>query len=98
MWAAAGDIYRQIAQITADPQSAVPDQFLLEAVAAYQQAVQCYPSSAMHRANLALALAAVGRAAEARQEAADALRLDDAQEMPEKKLPLHTRRQLEQLR
>ena len=96
-WGAAGDIYRQMAEATGEGQSPQKE-FLLEAVAAYQQAVECYPSSALYRAKLALALAAAGRHEEARQEAETALNLDDVQEMEEKKLPAAIRRQIEALR
>ena len=96
-WRAAGDIYRQMAEAYGEGQS--PQQeFLLEAVAAYQQAVECYPSSALYRAKLALVLSALGRHAEARQEAEIALSLDAAQEMAEKKLAPALRRQIEALR
>jgi len=94
---AAGDIYRQMAEAAGEGQ-APEREFLLEAVAAYQQAVECYPSSALHRAELALALAAAGRHGEAQQAAEAALQLDAAQEMPEKKLPSALRRQIEALR
>jgi hypothetical protein len=97
-WAAAGDIYRQIAQGAANGQPSPGSEFLLEALSAYQQAVECYPSSALHRAKLALALDAAGRHEEARQTAACALALDAAQEMAEKKLPPAIRSQLEALR
>jgi len=57
-----------------------------KAVAAHRRAVQLYPNSALHRAQLALALKAAGDDAAFRIEADEALRLDQITPHEDKKL------------
>jgi tetratricopeptide (TPR) repeat protein len=64
-----------------DPQDAE------QAIAYYRRAVELYPHSALTRAGLALALAAVGQSEEARLVARRALELDAMMPHVDKKLP-----------
>lgn len=64
---------------------------LEEAIELYHRAVSLYPNNATHRANLALALAAVGDGPAARREAARALELDALTPHEDKKLPTKLR-------
>jgi membrane associated rhomboid family serine protease/Flp pilus assembly protein TadD len=61
---------------------------LEEAIAAYRGAVVKEPERAVYRYNLSVALASRGAALEAREERAEALRLDPDLEVPEDGLPI----------
>ena len=58
-----------------------------QAIAYYRRAVELYPHSALTRAGLALALAAVGQSEEARLVARRALELDAMMPHVDKKIP-----------
>ncbi len=68
-----------------------------QAIEFYQQATELYPNSALAHADFALALAAVDKQAEARQEARQAHQLDAAMPHADKKLPAEIDKQLQAL-
>jgi len=86
---AAGDRYLEMYQRTMQPRC------LEMTVAAYRRAVALYPNSAVHRAQLAVALRDAGDAAGFETERDQALRLDEATPHSDKKLPAELRNSLQ---
>ena len=91
-WAASGDWHSLSASELQGKQRRAE---LERAVAAYAQAVERYPTSALQRAKLALAYRQSGDLSAFRREAETALRLDAATPHADKKLPSDMRERLD---